>query len=115
MDEAEHLADRIAVIAGGRIVAEGTPGALGGRDRMAATIRFTLPSAAGPLPESLRALADPARDGVVTLRTESPLRPVRELADWALEEGVDLPDLEIKRPTLEDVYLSLTDEPGAAR
>ena len=113
MDEAEHLADRIAVIAGGTIVAEGTPGALGGRDRMAATIRFTLPGAAGPLPESLRALADPARDGVVTLRTEAPLRPLRELADWALEEGVDLPDLEVKRPTLEDVYLSLTDAPEA--
>ena len=43
MDEAEQLADRIAVIAGGRIVAEGTPGTLGGRNRMAAAIRFTLP------------------------------------------------------------------------
>jgi ABC-2 type transport system ATP-binding protein len=110
MDEAEHLADRIAVIAGGRIVAEGTPGALGGRDRMAAAIRFTLPVAAEPLPESLRLLAEPAADGVVTLRTEAPLVPLRELADWALAQGVDLPDLEVKRPTLEDVYLSLTDD-----
>src|SRR5690348_695422 len=43
MDEAENLADRIAVIAAGRIVAEGTPATLGGREDMAATIRFTLP------------------------------------------------------------------------
>jgi ABC-2 type transport system ATP-binding protein len=43
MDEAEQLADRIAVIADGQIVAEGTPGTLGGRNRMATTIRFTLP------------------------------------------------------------------------
>src|SRR5918912_4207216 len=43
MDEAEHLADRIAVIAEGEIVAEGTPQTLGGRDRLAATIRFSLP------------------------------------------------------------------------
>jgi ABC-2 type transport system ATP-binding protein len=115
MDEAEHLADRIAVIAGGTIVAEGAPGALGGRDRMAATIRFTLPAGAGPLPESLRTLAEPTRDGIVVLRSEAPLQPLRELADWAIEQAVDLPDLEVKRPTLEDVYLSLTDEPQAAR
>src|SRR5881227_3991621 len=43
MDEAEYLADRIAVLSGGRIVAQGTPKTLGGRDRMTATIRFTLP------------------------------------------------------------------------
>ena len=42
MDEAEYLADRIAVMADGRIVAEGTPKTLGGRDRMTAAIRFTL-------------------------------------------------------------------------
>src|ERR671931_2430314 len=47
MDEAEHLADRIAVIAGGRIVAGGKPGTLGGRERMPAVVRFTLPPGFG--------------------------------------------------------------------
>src|SRR5947208_2965211 len=58
MDEAEELSDRIAVIADGRIVAEGTPGTLGGRNRMASTIRFTLPegTSADELPPELRAL-----------------------------------------------------------
>src|SRR5690242_18368361 len=58
MEEAERLADRIAVIADGRIVAEGTPQTLGGRDRLPATIRFALPGGLGvaDLPEALRLL-----------------------------------------------------------
>jgi len=111
MDEAEQLADRIAVIAGGRIVAEGTPGTLGGRNSMAATIRFTLPDGTGArdLPPELRALLA-GENGLVTLTTETPLVHVRALADWALGRGIDLPDLDVRRPTLEEVYLELTRE-----
>ena len=89
MDEAEYLADRIAVIADGRIVAEGTPKTLGGRDRMTATIRFTLPSglAARDLPAGLRPLAEAGPDGTTLLRSESPLVHVQTLADWALGPG----------------------------
>jgi len=110
MDEAEYLADRIAVLAGGRIVAEGTPRTLGGRDRMTAVIRFTLPDrlAIRHLPAVLRPLADSALDGTIGVRTETPLVHVQTLADWALARGIDLPDLEVRRPTLEDVYLELT-------
>ncbi len=111
MDEAEHLADRIAVIAGGRIVAEGTPGTLGGRNLMAATIRFTLPEGvgAGELPLELRALLA-GDDGRITLTSDTPLVHVRALAEWAISRGLDLPDLDVRRPTLEDVYLELTAE-----
>ena len=113
MDEADQLADRIAVIAGGRIVAEGTPGTLGGRDRMAASISFTLPAGTGvdDLPPELRTLVASA-DGLVTLTTDTPLVHVRALADWALARGIDLPDLDVRRPTLEQVYLELTKEPA---
>jgi ABC-2 type transport system ATP-binding protein len=113
MDEAENLADRIAVIAAGRIVAEGTPGTLGGRERMAARIRFTLPDGlgAGTLPDGLRELVQPASDGRVALESRQPLRDVKLLADWALERGLDLPDLDVRRPSLEDVYLELTEAP----
>jgi ABC-2 type transport system ATP-binding protein len=112
MDEAEYLADRIAVIAAGRIVAEGTPRTLGGRDRMTATIRFTLPasSGTGDLPAGLRPLAEPGPAGSTLLRSESPLVHVQALADWALGRGLNLPDLDVRRPTLEDVYLGLTDQ-----
>ncbi len=112
MDEAEHLADRIAIIVGGRIVAEGTPASLGGRDRMAAAIRFTLPEGFGvsSLPTGLAPLAELGASGRVTLRSEAPLLHVGALAEWARGRGLDLPDLDVHRPTLEDVYLSLTDD-----
>jgi ABC-2 type transport system ATP-binding protein len=112
MDEAEQLADRIAVIAGGQIVAEGTPGTLGGRNRMAATIRFSLPAGTGAddLPPELRALVA-SEDGRVTLTTETPLVHLHALTDWALVRGIDLADIDVRRPTLEDVYLELTEAP----
>ena len=114
MDEAEHLADRIAVIAGGRIVARGTPQTLGGRDRMPALISFTLPAGveAAQLPLELLELAAPSSDERIVLRCETPLEVTGALAAWARERGVDLPDLDIHRPTLEDVYLSLTQASG---
>ncbi len=113
MEEAEHLADRIAVIAGGRIVAEGTPHTLGGREQMPASISFTLPerTLTSELPAHLRALSQ--QDGAqVVLHSETPLAHVRQLAEWALPRGLDLGDLEVRRPSLEDVYLALTRDGG---
>jgi ABC-2 type transport system ATP-binding protein len=108
MEEAEHLADRIAVIADGAIVAEGTPQTLGGRDQLAATIRFTPPDGA-VLPDALRLLVEPTSNGIVAIRTEAPLVHLRALSNWANAAGFDLPDIDVRRPTLEDVYLALTD------
>jgi ABC-2 type transport system ATP-binding protein len=115
MDEAENLADRIAVIAAGHIVAEGTPETLGGREGMAASVRFTLPNGldANGLPDALRSLVRSASDGRVVLESRNPLADVKTLADWALERGVELPDLDVRRPSLEDVYLQLTANEGA--
>jgi ABC-2 type transport system ATP-binding protein len=99
-----NLADRIAVIAAGRIVAEGTPQTLGGRDRLPATISFTLPSGVitpPALPADLHARAERDGDGLL-------LTSQRRLANWALARGLDLPDLDVRRPSLEDVYLHLT-------
>ncbi len=108
MDEAERLADRIAVLVAGAVAAEGTPETIGGRDHRATEIRFTLPAAVAPveLPAALRVSSTPGARAV-TLRSTSPLADVRTLADWALRRGVDLPDLELRRPALEDVYLAL--------
>ncbi|MBV8394696.1 MAG: ABC transporter ATP-binding protein, partial [Actinobacteria bacterium] len=107
MDEAENLADRIAVIAAGRIVAEGTPQTLGGRERLAATISFTLPD--GVARDQLPADLPLEGDRRIVLRSAHPLQDVRVLADWAAARGVDLPDLDVRRPSLEDVYLQLTE------
>ena len=105
MDEAENLADRIAIIANGTIVAEGTPRTLGGREGMAVRISFTLPEgvALDDLP-----VRGHLNDGRVAVESAAPLADVKALADWALARSIDLPDLDVRRPSLEDVYLQLT-------
>jgi ABC-2 type transport system ATP-binding protein len=105
MDEAQHLADRVAVIADGRIVAEGTPATLAGRDSARATVSFTLPDGVMP-PTDLAAshLADGSFEVVPTDLT----RALHQLTGWALEQSVSLDSLRVLRPSLEDVYLQLT-------
>ncbi len=112
MEEAEYLADRIAVLAAGRIVAEGTAATLGGRDTEASVISFTLPPGvpAADLPPLVAAAVTDDRGRQVVARTPSPLPLLGTLAGWAQARHVNLPDLEVHRPTLEDVYLQLTRE-----
>jgi ABC-2 type transport system ATP-binding protein len=110
MDEAQALADRVTVIAAGEIVAEGTPETLGGRDRAMSDISFGLPSGVGvsQLPTELSSVAQ-LRDGRVHIGTSEPTRVLYALAGWALSHGDDLRDLTVGRPTLEDIYLKLTE------
>jgi len=106
MDEAEFLADRVAVIVGGRIVAEGTPATLGGRDGAPCTIRFRRPADPGcPLPAGTR-----AEDDMIVLHAAEPVQVLAPIFSWAAERHIELPGLEVHRPTLEDVYLALTGE-----
>jgi ABC-2 type transport system ATP-binding protein len=117
MDEAQALADRVAIIAGGRIVAEGAPGELGGRADAATEITFALPDGiATELPPRAAAAVDGrGANGTVRLRSTAPVELLNELTGWALERGVDLGRLEVRRPSLEDVYLELTREGEAER
>jgi ABC-2 type transport system ATP-binding protein len=87
LDEAEALADRIAVIAAGRIVAEGDPDTLGGRASAAARVSW-----------------DPPAGARRTVETGTPTATIAELAG---EFGGEIPGLTVTRPTLEDVYLDL--------
>jgi len=86
LDEAEALADRVAVISGGSIVETGTPASLGGRATATATVGYT------------------DGDGPRRVQTDTPTRVVRELAE---RFGGEVPGLTVSRPTLEDVYLEL--------
>jgi ABC-2 type transport system ATP-binding protein len=91
LDEAEQLADRVAVLRDGVIVREGTPAELtsGG---IGTEIRYR-------------------RDGeVIVERTDDPTRRLHELTAEALARGEKLDELEVRRPSLEDVYLELTGE-----
>ena len=111
MDEAQNLADTVAVIAAGTIVAEGPPGAIGGRDVAGSLISFTLGSASPDLPEEL--VKDFAIEGrQCRAQTDEPVRLLHDLTGWALAAHVPLEDLHVARPTLEDVYLELTGERG---
>ncbi len=115
MDEAQTLADRVAVIVDGRIVAEGTPETLGGRDHALCDITFTLPPGVGwgELPDEIASLAE-RRDGRVHVRVPEPARTLHTLSSWALDHGDGLRDLTVGHPTLEDIYLALTDvEPAS--
>jgi ABC-2 type transport system ATP-binding protein len=105
MDEAQYLADRVAVIANGAIVAEGTPGSIAGRDRMRTTIRFRVPVGAPDVPDWGQT---PAGDGTFALVADDVTRAVHELTGWALEHGLTFDTLEVTQPSLEDVYLRLT-------
>ena len=89
LDEAEQLADRVAVLRGGEIIREGSPAELTGGSTET-EIRYR-------------------RNGhEVVLRTTEPTRVLHELTAEALADGHELEGLEVRRPTLEDVYLLLT-------
>ncbi|HEY8115615.1 MAG TPA: ABC transporter ATP-binding protein [Actinomycetota bacterium] len=105
MDEAQYLADRVAVIAKGRIVAEGPPATLGDRHLAKSVIRFRPP--AGDLPPEIASIATTANDEL-ELTVTDPTRILHELTSWAVGRGVELEGLEVSRPSLEDVYLELT-------
>jgi ABC-2 type transport system ATP-binding protein len=93
LDEAEQLADRVAVLREGRVITVGTPRELTSAE-LEVEIRYR-------------------RDGEeILLRTSEPTRTLNELTSEAIARGEELERLEVRRPTLEEVYLSLLEEPG---
>jgi ABC-2 type transport system ATP-binding protein len=106
MDEAQELAKRVAIIAKGEIVAEGSPASLGGRNVGATLIRFRVRPGAEP-PGSLVPGLE-VRDTTAEVKTDAPTDVLHRLTGWAVEQGMELEELSVARPTLEDVYLELT-------
>jgi ABC-2 type transport system ATP-binding protein len=106
MDEVEALADRVAVMANGEIVAAGTPDSIGGRDSSEVTIRFALPP--GVVAADLPIPATTVQEGIIEFHTRDEVRALHELTGWALEHGHALTGLSVLRVTLEDIYLNLT-------
>jgi ABC-2 type transport system ATP-binding protein len=92
MDEAQRLADRVAIVAQGEVVARGTPEDLGDRESRPATISYRL------------------NGEQVRVETDDPVRALNDLTGRALSEGLELEGLEVSRPSLEDVYLELTEK-----
>jgi ABC-2 type transport system ATP-binding protein len=107
MDEAQHLADRVAVITAGRIVAEGTPESLVGGES-ATQVSFRLP--AGTSARDLPRLDGEVhvKGGVAQLSTRRATQTLHALTSWAVHRAVELEGLIVLRPSLEEVYLALT-------
>jgi ABC-2 type transport system ATP-binding protein len=115
MDEAQHLADRVVVIARGKVIAEGTPETLGAGvgASEAALVAFRVPYGVAaeniPLPDDAEI---ERRDRLISFRTRTPTRDLAPLLAWAAGADIELEALTVTRPSLEDVYLQLTEEPA---
>ncbi|MGI8425520.1 MAG: ABC transporter ATP-binding protein [Actinomycetota bacterium] len=113
MDEAQYLAGKVAIIAGGKIVAEGSPESLILENPAQTKITFALPEGSIDLSPALQAAATSV-NGKVLMQTDEPMRLLHDLTGWAIKQKVELAELSVARPTLEDVYLSLTGSAEAA-
>lgn len=106
MDEVQYLADHVVIIAAGKIVAQGTPDTLAGRQQASSVIRFRIGGEAR-LPEKLHAAARVDGDAF-ELESSDPTRTLFDLTSWAIEARISLDGLQVTRPSLEDVYLEIT-------
>lgn len=107
LEEAEALADRVGIMAAGRLVEVGPPRELGGRQNAQARIQFrcmrTLNKDTLPLLDVQRVAEE---NGLITLFSHQPTRTITVLANWARQQGLEeLPELTVSRPTLEETYL----------
>jgi len=112
LDEAEHLADRVGVLADGELIAEDTPSAL--IEGISGTVvSFQLPEsiAPGDAVATFASLVEaPVRMSgrLVETTVEHSTRVVHRLTGWAVEHDIELLGLRVSRASLEDVYLQLT-------
>ena len=111
LDEAQHLADRVAVIVRGTVVAIGEPSEIGAERTRMTRIGFELPAGVevSDLPVEVRARAS-ASGGTVTIETRHPTEMVNVVTGWALGRGAQLEGLTVARPSLEEVYLEIVAE-----
>ena len=116
LDEAQALADRVMVFAGGEVVASGTPSDLAERSG-GSMISFELPATvhSADLPDELAgaARADAGHANAVLIETDTPTAALHTLTGWALERGIELGSLSVARPSLEDVYMQLIEDDAA--
>jgi ABC-2 type transport system ATP-binding protein len=109
MDEAEALADRLVVIARGRIIAQGTPDSLRATDPLSQIVFNQPDPGCGQLPATIQQQVT-ASNGHLVIQTADPVPALAALTTWAIEHGAKLTGLEVRHPSLEDVYLKLVKE-----
>jgi ABC-2 type transport system ATP-binding protein len=109
MEEAQHLSDRVAIIRSGEIVAEGRPQELVAGETIRTVISFVAPSGIEVATVVAEVSAPTRREGSrIEVETDDAQRTLFRLMTWAERDGVELDEIEVRRPTLEDVFLELT-------
>jgi ABC-2 type transport system ATP-binding protein len=111
LDEAEHLADRVGVLVNGRMVAEGTPEQLVSAVPNA-TVSFDLPAGVAASDLAVPAFAE-LTGTAVRIETETPTAALAPIIAAAFDRGVELANLTVRRPSLEDVFIRIGDTAGA--
>jgi len=111
IEEAERLCDRVAIVDEGRIIALDTPGRLQQQSRNASSIVVTC---ATPFPESRPAWAEATQSALdaggrtLTVHSRRPAATLVDLVKWIDQQGLELTDISLKQPRLEDVFIELT-------
>ena len=112
IEEAERLCDRVAIIDAGKIIAIGSPRELQEKSASQSGIEATLsrPAPAGDLPDFPEAIRSTLSDDRMhlTISSKRPGKTIVEMVKWIDSHGIELDDVHLKRPTLEDVFLELT-------
>lgn len=110
MEEAAALADRVVIVSQGKVLAVGAPATLGADRGMPTVISFGLPTGYSKdgLPEPVGGAFVSDGEGRFTLRTDRPTADLAALTGWARAAGIELDELAVNPPTLEDVYLEIT-------
>jgi ABC-2 type transport system ATP-binding protein len=112
IEEAEKLCDRVAIVDEGRIIAMGTPREIQEKTLANSSIELECaqPLAPEPLPKWTGAekIALDERRTHITVTSSRPARTVVEMVKWLDERGIELADIRIKRPSLEDAFIELT-------
>jgi ABC-2 type transport system ATP-binding protein len=110
MEEAQRLADRVAIMRAGELVALGTVDEIARGLAAEATVRFRMPTGVSPVTVAGETRAHvEVVDGLATIRTDDPQGILHRLTGWAEHDGVHLERLEASHPTLEDLFLELTE------
>ena len=111
IEEAERLCDRVAIIDSGQIIASGSPRELQAKSANQAAIEIALAQPwTGPLPDWPHAVRSTlSADGrQIKVTSEHPARTLVEMVKWVDSQRIELEDVHLKRPTLEDVFIELT-------
>lgn len=108
MDEAQNLADRVAIMINGKIVKEGSPRELTGKESVT-KIRFYLDTGSKDLPPDILAEVKSIAE-MITIETSNPAKILFSLTDWSINNAVDLKGLTVSKPSLEEIYIDLVND-----